>query len=524
MSQSPSLRTRLGTFTGVELSPRLHQYRAIPYGRVPRRFARSVPLDEKDYARKEDRTKFGPSSVQPREKVKNDAKSNHLPTEGLPDDWEQSEACLHMTITKPVELTSEGKLPVVVFIHGGAFFVGAGDRPYYNHHHFCEKALDADKPLIFVAINYRLGALGFWAFPEAEDLVPPNNGLHDQKLALRWVKANIADFGGDPENVTVMGQSAGGTSISLCNISDEKEKLWRRSITLSGSIVTMPTLSRDDHSQNFRDQAKELGFDAKLPAKELAEKIIGADVDKIRELGWVGAPCEDSEHVPYVPSIYAQKKRSTVDWLEEQVVGSCTYDGGISYMITSEGDRKDHAKHFIDIVNDGLASLTKLLELYDIKEGMSDDDALECICQFESDIGFLQSSIAQADGAPDKTFFHIFNVGNPFDGPLKGKTTHTLDIVLLLGAFNHLIPDNLKSSVDEYRKKLLAHVYGEQPWDGYDQGKIMVVEDDGCKVKNRAEAVGERIQKLVEIAKEEGGEHGYDKLWKTCRKWLMSYE
>jgi carboxylesterase type B len=210
----------------------------LPYGTISQRFARSQLCEAiKDHPSSQtrykegifDATTPGPSSIQPFGSVKSDALNIPLPTENLPEDEEQSEDCLNLSIHTPsfaINLSdqafkSTAKLPVMVFIHGGAYFLGSGNRPYYSPIEFLRQAISKDSPVIFVAINYRLGALGFWHAQTTQDeLVPPNNGLHDQILALQWVQKNIAGFGGDPGNVTAVGQSAGGESLSILSNAD----------------------------------------------------------------------------------------------------------------------------------------------------------------------------------------------------------------------------------------------------------------------------------------------------------------
>ena len=117
----------------------------------------------------------------------------------------QSEDCLTLNIWTPA--ADSKKRPVLVWIHGGAFASGAGSLPWYSGERFA-----ANGDVVSVSINYRLGALGFLCLPGVSD---GNLGLLDQVAALRFVRDNIAAFGGDPDNVTVVGQSAGAASIAI---------------------------------------------------------------------------------------------------------------------------------------------------------------------------------------------------------------------------------------------------------------------------------------------------------------------
>src|SRR5665213_2820447 len=121
-----------------------------------------------------------------------------------------SEDCLYLNIWAPAVATSV-RLPVMVFLHGGGFAHASGAHPFTNGAHL------AARGVIVVSVNYRLGRFGFFAHPALTREDPSghlgNYGLLDQIAALRWIKENATAFGGDPANLTVFGQSAGGVSI-----------------------------------------------------------------------------------------------------------------------------------------------------------------------------------------------------------------------------------------------------------------------------------------------------------------------
>lgn len=142
-----------------------------------------------------------------------------------------AEDCLALNIWTPAR-SSEDKLPVFVFIHGGAYFSGSGEVLLYDGEGL------ASKDVIVVTPNYRLGVFGFLAHPEltaeSPDHASGNYGLMDQIAALRWVRENIAAFGGDPDRVTVGGQSAGAGSVHLLTAAPQARGLFQRMIVQSG--------------------------------------------------------------------------------------------------------------------------------------------------------------------------------------------------------------------------------------------------------------------------------------------------
>lgn len=445
----------------------------------------------------------------------------------------QAEDCLRLSVTMPVQATPDSSLPVLVFVHGGAFFIGSYARPYYESVTLCSTATEAGSPHVFVSINYRLGGTGFFHSPEAAAKMPANNGLHDQRVGFEWIQQFIGGFGGDPDNITAMGQSAGGMSVTTHNLSG-KDNIWKRSIQFSGSLVTMPVKSPEEHQQNFLSQAEKMGLQIEDKSSgQIADEMIALPVDKIRDAGYVGMLCSSSELLPYESASMEtmRHRKPGSSNLESQIVSSTTYDGGISYnLMLSNSNRKDHANTFIDIVNSSdLSQPQELLDLYSISPSDPDITALRKICQFESDIGFFAASLAQAQGFAGKSYLLIFDLGNPFEGPLPAKecATHTWDIVALLGSFEARLDDGYKQVISELRTKVIGYVAtGDEPWPAWtpDTGQAMMFGRYGLKVVMKEEYIGKGTRRgnLMALAEAEAGENGADLLWDgVCRRFLM---
>lgn len=151
--------------------------------------------------------------------------------EGIPLTY--SEDCLFLNVFTPDTAKAGDKLPVLFYLHGGSFLSGFGhEKPF-------DMPVWPTKGVIGVTVNYRLGPLGFLCLPElqAEAGFTGNYGLFDQVAALKWVQRNIASFGGDPENVTVMGQSAGAMSVQQLSLSPITEGLFQKAVMCSGAGV-----------------------------------------------------------------------------------------------------------------------------------------------------------------------------------------------------------------------------------------------------------------------------------------------
>lgn len=191
---------------------------------------------------------FAPSSIQ--RKKRNEGK--------------QSEDCLYLNVWTPRDRSIKNR-PVMVWIHGGGFTQGAGHKEGYNGTRLAQQGV------VVVTINYRLGALGFMTHPELSKESPHrssgNYAILDQIEALKWVRDNISKFGGDPKNVTIFGESAGGTSVYLLTATPLSKGLFHRAILQSPWLD--PSIFRDLKKEN------ENGPSAETLGQQQVQKVLG---------------------------------------------------------------------------------------------------------------------------------------------------------------------------------------------------------------------------------------------------------
>ncbi len=176
----------------------------------------------------------------------------------------QSEDCLQLNIWRP---QGAADLPVMVWLHGGAHVIGSGTFPIFDGTQLARQGV------IVVTINYRLGALGYFAHPaltaEADADAPLGNfGLMDQLVALRWVQANIGSFGGDPARVTLFGESAGAVSTMTLLSMPEASGLFSAAIVQSGVNLLPPRSLKEQEALGLA-AANALGLDADATARDL---------------------------------------------------------------------------------------------------------------------------------------------------------------------------------------------------------------------------------------------------------------
>ncbi|WP_375209405.1 carboxylesterase/lipase family protein [Hyphomonas jannaschiana] len=258
-------------------------YRGIPYALPPtgaRRWA--PPQAVPDWEGERSALAFGPACPQPAS-----LPGNIYATElGATD-----EDCLSINVWAPANAE---KAPVFVWIHGGSLTSGAGSLDMYDG-----ARLASEQGLVVVTINYRLGVLGYLAHPglsaESEQGISGNYGLMDQILALEWVKRNISAFGGDTDNVTVAGESAGALSAVMLMTSPKARGLFDKVIAESAYMVTMAAL-KDQRNGLPSGEATGEALAQKMGADDVAAlRAMPADklVDLSRKAGYFPFPVID---------------------------------------------------------------------------------------------------------------------------------------------------------------------------------------------------------------------------------------
>ncbi len=298
------VNTEAGKVRGQRLNG-VTVFRSIPYAAPPvgdNRFAIAVP--HKPWPGVRDALKFGSTAPFPRQ---TDGDIEGKPIFG--PGWVKGDDYLTTTIWTPDVATK--RLPVMVFIHGGAFVLGTGNGPLYDGTNFAKKGV------VLVTLNYRLGIEGFLKIKG----VPTNLGIRDQIAALRWVKNNIAGFGGDPDNITIFGESAGGMSVGTLLVSPAAKGLFKRGIMMSGSGQGVLSGEQADriankyaevlHIKNTREAYRKFSPEALLAAQpKVNAKMVKLETEEYADpTGGLVLyfPVIDGDIVPDVPLKSMQK-------------------------------------------------------------------------------------------------------------------------------------------------------------------------------------------------------------------------
>jgi len=238
---APVVNTSDGRLEG-RLVDSLNVFKGIPYAAPPvgtLRWKAPAPMVSWSGIRKA--TEFGPACFQPRPKLSNIYEGKPVP---------MSEDCLTLNVWAPKDARNA---PVFFWIYGGALWGGTNRDPLYDGERLAKQGI------VVVSINYRLGPLGWLALPalsaESPDGISGNYGLLDQIAALRWVKENIGAFGGDPANVTIAGESAGGLSVMYLMASPQARGLFAKAIAQSAYMISMPTLKQNKHGMPSAEES-----------------------------------------------------------------------------------------------------------------------------------------------------------------------------------------------------------------------------------------------------------------------------
>ena len=333
------VRVENGLVRGIPAAdPRITAFKGIPYAAPPVGELRwRSPQPAKDWDGVLDCSRFGPIAMQETPGLDPNAfysKEWHVDPE-IP----MSEDCLQLSIWTPAKSQDE-KLPVMVWIFGGGLYNGYPAEMEFDGERFARRGV------ILVSINYRLNAFGFLAHPEItkEDPEYPTNFGHlDQRFALQWIKRNISAFGGDPENILLFGQSAGGGSTFMQVISPLNKGLFQKAIHHSSGGQLLPALDSftlKDAEKMGEQFFEDLGVKTLEEARALpAEKIV--ELGKLRKYNF-GTVVGDSFMPDYPTSMITDGKRNDITIM--------TGNTGNEFQIRVQGDTLDEIKQYAEMM------------------------------------------------------------------------------------------------------------------------------------------------------------------------------
>ncbi|KAF2491391.1 lipase 1 precursor [Lophium mytilinum] len=390
--------SELGRLDGLRFLPTVAQFRAIPFATVPGRFRQSVLLTDLSAT---DRNFTQTGYACPQQDESDAPGGGPLPGDIRPILMDEYK-CLIVQVSAPLEALSNTapgapKLPVLVYIHGGGMHSGKTDQQH-NMGYVVEQSVQDEQPVVTVNIQYRLGAMGFLTSADllaeaASHNEPPGNfALFDQRNGLLWVQKFISGFGGDPENVTVMGESAGSVSIHAHMISTAP-KLFKRAALMSGSLSPMLSAAPfDHHEKTYQTLLEALSISptdpdrlAKLRAVTANELVTAST--KLRDSGTAWLPLAHESFFPVLPTWRnINELTARCDWVESIIIGTTGFEGYMFLPLATAitpSSLTTLLKHQL-----GPSNASKILAAYEITEDMDPNLFITRAMEFIGELTF----------------------------------------------------------------------------------------------------------------------------------------
>ena len=391
-----------------------------------------------------------------------------------------SEDCLYLNVWTGASAASE-KRPVFVWIYGGGFISGSAACVIYDGLEYAKKGI------VFVSINYRVGALGFMAHPELTkegNGSSGNYGLMDQVVALQWVKENIAAFGGDPSNVTIGGQSAGSISVYALIASPSARGLFQRTIAESGGIFgsfKMSTLEEGEKTGIALQQklhADNLKAMRNLPADSILSANPGMDESGRFQSDLHFAPVRDGIFLPAdFDKAFKEGKMNTVDFLGGWVTDEMTMFGiektsKEKFIQTVHEEFGDKAEKLIALLPhaDSAEASASLVELHLITFGVTSPYMMS---QYNARLNYIyEFSHVPVDkpGFPNYGAFHTADV------PFALYNLHAWDRPWRPS--DYTTEKNMSAYWIQFIRTGNPNVAGLPVWDPYKTGMTLEIGDD----------------------------------------------
>ncbi|KAH3038043.1 hypothetical protein KXV27_007109 [Aspergillus fumigatus] len=401
--------------------------------------------------------------------------------------------CLRLNIYTPrVVISSEEKVPVLVWIHGGGWAIENGNTDYSGDF-LVRHSVENKKPIVFVSINYRLGLLGFLSSSELSEEAAQygevgwaNQGLHDQRLALLWVRNHIHLFGGDGSNVTIAGESAGAWSVLAHLRSDQP--LFQRAIIQSAPSWTM--ILPEEAQLKFNKLLQWAGVPQGATADEKIAALRSVSAEQL--IAWndlLMSPIWDPKW--FVghgsPTSPLDSAEPFPNWVQGIVVGTMRDElsiFGLERFWQTKAMVKSSLNHSLSLPSDPDFS-TEVLNEYGILEAGSDTEAVRGFIRVATDACFsrLPYNLARACDSPDSPYLYVYRfdqVDEERNSPLRGKAFHVLDNTYLcryLAVAGPAAPRSCQATADAFSRMILCHTYGEAPWEPYNIRRLQNVFD-----------------------------------------------
>lgn len=484
-----------GTIEGKGVDKGVEAYLGVPYAKPPVGKLRwKPPVKLEPSSQKFDCTELGFSAMQKEDPVMAASKRR------------QSEACLTLNIWRKSD--AKGPLPVMVYLHGGAYLEGGSSDPLYDGTNFA-----CEHDVVFVTINYRVNLFGFMNFanvPGGEEYQESGYlGIMDQVAALEWVNDYIEAFGGDPKNITLFGESAGSGSVSLLMTVPAARGLFQKAICESGpmQIYNAPEITAP-YAAEFMELlgCKDMEEMVALPAERIMEKFSGPFFSShLHEISLIFGPTCDGNYIPRKP-LKAFKEGSAADIKLMIGVNANEFNYWGLYFDDIEkemplfwhGQSKFHFNGLLDDEKYESAYIT----------AHPDEPAAERYLDYTNQIGFYVGSelMAEYQSTFNDAFFYLFTYTSKIPGmgschaielPFVMHNTHLEDVAK--GLCGEVPPEHLAIEMGNVWAAFAStgnpSVEGTVQWPSYEPSKrsTMIISERGWHAEENPNEINREI-------------------------------
>lgn len=433
------------------------------------------------------------------------------------------QTALNINIVRPPP--SVTKSPVLGYVHGGSLLFGGANLSVFDAVNLVSFSVKIGKPIVVATFNYRVGLGGFLASPAIKEELQRdgyagcgNFGLTDQQVAFEWINRYISLLGGDPENVTAVGESAGGISISHQLLAANRPK-FHRAVCMSGLSASIPSWTLEEHERLFKAvcQCFDIAFDdpqvlellRAIPQQALANatgRAHGVEAS-------TGNPCLDG----WFHSGDPLEPHEPPSWLKSYMLGDVYHEGIIFHLNLLEDDYDFIRSTLIDSVGDEMY-VNELLRLYGISPETPQHLLLDRFEHMAGDAvfkipNFVTAKLCTRLQQEGSFFGYHFDQRTRMKGELKGTAYHAYELLYLFRNLDNELNANELSLADSFTRAWIEFCYGNKPWEtGSD--KWMVWGPDGShRVKSEAEDEKTREYTRFKRVLDMGEESSVQKKW-----------
>ncbi|KAM0548772.1 hypothetical protein ACHAPJ_009768 [Fusarium lateritium] len=430
----------LGSLQGWRYENGLRQFFGVPFARIQKRWTRATLATEwKDQFH--DGTKLGPRYPTPPDVSLID--DPLLPVKEIDlhefSEWPSHDLeCLNMNIvTPPADCDIPGPYPVMVWIHGGAYYFGGNYHPIFDMANFVSHGLQHGLPVVSVTINYRLGLGGFLASKQIQqDLEKDryegvgNFALTDQQTALEWVQRYIKCFNGNPDSVTIFGESAGGISVAQ-QISAANPACFHRAILMSGSLNLASNWSLERHQERFDNVLRCL--DVSLDDPDALDKLRALPEATLTDATSYAEPSDFIVYHPCWDGVFHASKpslefgSSLPSWLGSIMIGDTLDEGELWRDVIAKHDLNFFRQRMLRYMSPD--EVDRILDLYGVTAQSSHDQVVQAIIEMCGDANFKIANFVLAHNSPlSRTFAYHIDQKSTLDSTVGGQAHHAIDL------------------------------------------------------------------------------------------------